>query len=316
MSKNLAVGKKQKDVTLSKSKRLLKQTTKDTISGYLFISPFFILFGVFGVFPILYTAYISFFNWNILGTKEFVGVQNYQLLFTDPTFWTALGNTLSIWVLSTLPQLFLALVLAVILNQAFLKGKQFFRLVVFLPNITSLVAVAIIFGALFGETYGILNYLLSLVNIDPINWKASYFGTHVAIASMVMWRWMGYNAIIYLAALQSIPKELYEAATLDGASKVQQFFKITIPMIRPMIIFTVILSTIGGMQIFTEPLMFSGAGGGPLNQGLTLTFYLYEEAFLRNSFGYASAIAWALFLIIILFSIVNQMITSRIKSVD
>jgi cellobiose transport system permease protein len=314
MSSNLEVNNKHAQV--SASKKTLKQSTKDHISGYLYISPFFILFGIFGVFPILFTAYISFHKWDILGTHEYIGFQNYKWLFTDPTFWKALGNTLSIWVISTLPQLFLALVFAFILNQTFLKGKQFFRLAVFLPNITSVVAVAIIFGAIFGQEYGILNYFLSLFGIEPFNWQASYFGTHVAIASMVMWRWTGYNAIIYLAALQSIPKDLYEAATIDGASKTQQFFNITIPMIRPMIIFTVILSTIGGMQIFAEPLMFSGAGGGSLKQGLTMTLYLYEEAFARNSFGYASAIAWVLFLIIVVFSLVNQFITNRIKSAD
>ncbi|HZH60701.1 MAG TPA: sugar ABC transporter permease [Metabacillus sp.] len=315
MASNLEVNKKSA-ITVTSTKKTLKQTTKDHISGYLYIAPFFIIFGVFGLFPIVFTAFISLHKWNILGTREFVGFKNYQLLFTDPLFWKALGNTFSIWVISTLPQLFLALVLAFILNSAFLKGKQFFRLAVFLPNITSVVAVAIIFGAIFGEKYGVLNYLLSFIGIDPINWKGSYFGTHVAIASMVMWRWTGYNTIIYLSALQSISKDLYEAATIDGASKMQQFFYITIPMIRPMVIFTVILSTIGGMQIFAEPQMFAGAGGGALDQGLTMTLYLYEEAFVRNSFGYSSALAWVLFLIIVLFSLVNLFITNRIKSAE
>lgn len=315
MASNLEVNKKSA-ITVASTKKTLKQTTKDHISGYLYISPFFIIFGVFGLFPIVFTAFISLHKWNILGTREFIGFKNYQLLFTDPLFWKALGNTFSIWVISTLPQLFLALILAFILNSAFLKGKQFFRLAVFLPNITSVVAVAIIFGAIFGEKYGVLNYLLSFIGIDPINWKGSYFGTHVAIASMVMWRWTGYNTIIYLSALQSISKDLYEAATIDGASKMQQFFYITIPMIRPMVIFTVILSTIGGMQIFAEPQMFAGAGGGALDQGLTMTLYLYEEAFVRNSFGYSSALAWVLFLIIVLFSLVNLFITNRIKSAE
>jgi len=315
LASNLEVNKKSA-ITVTSTKKTLKQTTKDHISGYLYIAPFFIIFGVFGLFPIVFTAFISLHKWNILGTREFIGFKNYQLLFTDPLFWKALGNTFSIWVISTLPQLFLALVLAFILNSAFLKGKQFFRLAVFLPNITSVVAVAIIFGAIFGEKYGVLNYLLSFIGIDPINWKGSYFGTHVAIASMVMWRWTGYNTIIYLSALQSISKDLYEAATIDGASKMQQFFYITIPMIRPMVIFTVILSTIGGMQIFAEPQMFAGAGGGALDQGLTMTLYLYEEAFVRNSFGYSSALAWVLFLIIVLFSLVNLFITNRIKSAE
>ncbi|WP_088103209.1 carbohydrate ABC transporter permease [Halalkalibacter urbisdiaboli] len=301
---------------IHKGKKSLTQSKKDHISGYLYIAPFFILFGIFGVFPIIFTAYISFHSWDVLGTKEFIGFQNYIWLFTDPLFWKTIGNTFSIWILSTIPQLFLALVLAFILNQAFLKGKEFFRLAVFLPNITSVVAVAIIFDAIFAQKYGVLNYLLSFIGIDPINWKGTYIGSHLAIAAMVMWRWTGYNAVIYLAALQSIPKDLYEAATIDGATKVQQFFNITVPMIRPMIIFTVILSTIGGMQIFAEPMLFNGPGGGALDQGLTVTLYLYEEAFVRNSFGYASAIAWVLFLIIVVFSLINLYITNKIKSVE
>jgi cellobiose transport system permease protein len=295
-------------------KKTMKQSTKDHISGYLYISPFFILFGVFGVFPIIFTAFISFHRWNILGEKEFIGLKNYQNLMSDPLFWKALGNTMSIWILSTVPQLIMALLLAFILNQAFLKGKQFFRLAIFVPNITSVVAVSIVFGAIFGQHYGIINYVLSFIGIEPINWRSSYLGAHVAIATMVMWRWVGYNAIIYLAALQSIPNDLYEAATIDGASKIQQFLHITIPMIRPMIIFTIILSTIGGMQIFAEPQTFLGNGGGAMNQGLTLTLYLYEEAFIRNAFGYASSIAWLLFIIIVIFSLINLYFSNKIKS--
>ncbi|WP_369876231.1 carbohydrate ABC transporter permease [Alkalicoccobacillus gibsonii] len=293
-------------------KKKYNQRVRDRISGYLYISPFFILFGVFGMFPLIFTAYLSFHKWNILGEREFIGFANYVGLFTnDPLFWKSVGNTFSIWALSTIPQLFVALILAFILNQAFLKGKSLFRLAVFMPNVTSIVAVTIVFSAIFGTQYGIINYVLSLIGIDPVNWKGSYFGTHVAISLMVMWRWVGYNTIIYLAGLQSIPKDLYEAATIDGATKVQQFFYITIPMVRPIIIFTVLLSSIGGMQVFTEPLIF---GAGSESQGLTMTLYLYQEAFERFSFGYAAAIAWVLFLIIILVSLLNMFLTKRIKS--
>jgi cellobiose transport system permease protein len=297
-------------------KKRWRQSTKDQFTAYLYISPFFILFGIFGLFPIIFTAYVSLHRWNILGSKQFIGFENYKFLMEDPYFWTALFNTFSIWFLSTLPQLFLALVLAFLLNQAFIKGKHFFRVSIFLPNITSVVAVAIIFGAIFGQHYGLLNYLISLFGVDPINWSSTVLGTHVAISAMVMWRWVGYNSIIYLAALQSIPNDLYEAATIDGASRKQQFFYITIPMIRPMIIFTVILSTIGGMQIFAEPLMFSGAGGGSINQGLTVTLLLYEEAFSRHAFGYASAIAWMLFFIIVMFSMINLYFTKKLQSAE
>lgn len=276
------------------------QRAIDRRSGYLFISPFFILFGIFGVFPLLFTAFLSFHRWNMLGEREFIGFRNYQLLFIDdPLFWQALGNTFSIWILSTIPQLVAALVIAFLLNQAFLKGKSLFRLGIFMPNVTSVVAVAIVFSAMFGTQYGLVNYLISLLGFEPIHWRGSYFGTHIAISVMVMWRWVGYNAIIYLAGLQSISRDLYEAATIDGASKMQQLLYITVPLLRPIIIFTVLQSTIGGMQIFAEPLLF-GVGGN--NQGLTVTLYLYEEAFSRFSFGYAAAIAWLLFFLLLSFS--------------
>lgn len=298
------------------NKRIFSQKIREHISGYLFISPFFIIFGVFGLFPIIFTAYISLNRWNLLGAREFIGFRNYELLMSDPMFWKSISNTFIIWFMSTVPQLFLALILAFLLNQAFLKGRDFFRLAVFIPNITSVVAVAIVFTSIFGQHYGIINYIFSMVGISPVNWSGTTWGTYIAISMMVIWRWTGYNAIIYLAALQSIPRDLYEAATIDGAKKRQQFFYITIPMIRPMIIFTVILSTIGGMQIFAEPLMFSGLSGGSQNQGLTVTLYLYGEAFTRSSFGYASAIAWLLFLIIVVFSLINLFITRRLKSAD
>jgi len=301
-----------KYVGTKKMKRNYSKTASERRAGYLFISPFFILFGIFGIFPLVFTLYLSFHKWDILGTKEFIGLSNYIHLFTnDPLFWKSVGNTFSIWFLSTIPQLIAALLLAFFLNQAFLKGKGLFRLAIFMPNVTSVVAVALVFSAIFGTQYGIVNYLLSLIGIDPINWKGSYFGTHIAIAVMVMWRWVGYNAIIYLAGLQSISKDLYEAATIDGASKFQQIIFITVPLLRPIIIFTVIQSTIGGMQLFAEPMLF---GEGGRYQGLTMTLYLYQEAFNRFSFGYAAAIAWLLFFLIIIVSLINLMITRKIES--
>lgn len=293
-------------------KRKLTKKKNESVSGYLFISPFFILFGIFGVFPLIFTAFLSFQKWDILGEKEFIGFQNFVNLFTnDPLFWKSVGNTFSMWFISTVPQLIIALFLAFMLNQAFLRGKGLLRLGIFMPNITSTVAVAIVFGAMFGTNYGVINYVLTIFGLDGVNWSGSYFGTHFAISMMVIWRWTGYNTIIYLAGLQSISRDLYEAATIDGANKLQQLIYITIPALRPIIIFTVIQSTIGGLQIFTEPLLF---GRGSSNQGLTMTLYLYEEAFTRFNFGYAAAIAWLLFFIIIIFSIINLLITRKISS--
>lgn len=295
-----------------KEKKVYNQQRSNNISGLLFISPFFILFSIFGLFPLLFTSFLSFHRWSMLGERSFIGFDNYKSLFTnDPLFWKSVGNTFSIFAMSTIPQLILALILAFFLNQAFLKGKGIFRLAVFMPNITSIVAVAIVFSAMFGTNYGVINYVLSIVGIDAIDWSGSYLGTQIAISAMVMWRWVGYNTIIYLAGLQGISKDLYEAATIDGANIRQQFLYITVPLMRPIILFTVVLSTIGGMQVFTEPLLF---GKGSVNQGLTMTLYLYEEAFTRFSFGYAAAVAWILFIIIILFSLLNMFLTRRINA--
>lgn len=288
-------------------------------SPYAYVAPFFVIFGVFGLFPVLYTAWVSLHDWNILGTHTWVGFENYTQLWSDPRFWIALRNTISIWVLSTVPQLLLALVLAHVLHDRFLRGRTFFRLSLLVPNVTSVVAVAIIFESIFGFHYGMANAAFDLLGLDRVNWQSGVLSSHVAIASMVMWRWTGYNTIIYLAGLQAIPRELYEAASIDGANRWQQFRSITIPSLRPTIIFTVIISTIGGLQIFAEPLLFAPAAnyrGGSARQFSTLTLFLYEQGFRSFKFGYASAIAWVLFMIIVVAALVNFFLTRRINSED
>ncbi|MDQ0916961.1 carbohydrate ABC transporter permease [Paenibacillus sp. V4I5] len=285
---------------------------KTYLAPYLMISPFYILFIVFGLFPILFSLYLAFHSWDGLGPMEFVGLRNFRNLLTDdPDFWKSVGNTFVIWFFSTLPQLFLALVVAFLLNAAFVRFKDFYRAVYFLPNITSIVAVAIIFGSFFGSQFGLINGLFQVVGLPRIEWINDPFWVKVAVSLMVIWRWTGYNAIIYLAGLQSIPHDLYEAATIDGANRKQQFFSITLPLLKPIILFTVILSTIGGMQLFTEPLILVGNTGGATKGGLTLVLYLYNQAFGNQLFGYASAIAWMLFLIIGVFSFLNWKFVSR-----
>lgn len=282
------------------------------LAPYLMISPFYILFIVFGLFPILFSLYLAFHAWDGLGSMEYVGLRNFRNLLTDdPDFWKSVGNTFAIWFLSTVPQLFLALVVAFLLNAAFIRFKDFYRAVYFLPNITSIVAVAIIFGSFFGSQFGLINGVLQALGMPRIEWINDPFWVKVAISLMVIWRWTGYNSIIYLAGLQGIPHDLYEAATIDGASRKQQFFFITMPLLKPIILFTVILSTIGGMQLFTEPLILVGSTGGATKGGLTLVLYLYNQAFGNQLFGYASAIAWMLFIIIGLFSFLNWKFVSR-----
>jgi len=191
-----------------------------------------------------------------------------------------------------------------------------------LPQVTSLVAVALIFTQLFSRDYGLVNYGLSWFGIDHVDWEAGRFSSWVALSVMVTWRWTGYNALIYLAAMQGIPDELYEASAIDGARPFRQFLHVTIPMLRPTIIFTVIVSTIGGLQLFTEPYLFQPvknvASGGSARQYQTVALYLYEKAFgsAQFNFGYAAAIAWCLFLLIALISLVNFLIVRRIRSAE
>jgi len=302
------------------TRRLRRLDTK--VSPYLYIAPFFVLFGIFGIFPLVYTAYVSLTDRNLLEpTSHFIGLANYAELFHDSYFWNAVENTLGIWVISTIPQLLLALAIAHLLNRS-LRVRTFFRMSILLPQVTSLVAVALIFSQLFGYRYGLVNYVLNHVGIGNVNWEAGRLSSWVALSTMVTWRWVGYNALLYLASMQSIPEELYEAAAVDGARSWKQFVHVTIPMLRPTIIFTVIVSTIGGLQLFTEPYLFQpvkgAATGGSGRQYQTVSMYLYEKAFGSSQFkfGYASAIAWCLFLLIAVIAFVNFLLVRRIRAVD
>ena len=278
---------------------------------YLFISPFFILYAIFGMYPMLYSLVLSFHRWSGNGEQEFVGLLNYQNLITDGQFFQAVGNTLFIWCLSTIPMVLLALVFAFVLNMATLRFKAVFRAIYFLPNVTSTVAVSIIFATMFANTYGLMNFALEGLGLSPVKWMSSPFWVQFVIAFIVLWRWTGYNAIIALAGLQKIPYSLYEAARIDGASSWQIFCRITIPMLNPTIIFIVVTSTIGGWQLMEESYMLVGKTGGIGKAGMTVVLYLYNKAFLERQFGYGSAVSWGLFLIICVFSFINQKLIQR-----
>ncbi|MFJ3321215.1 carbohydrate ABC transporter permease [Curtobacterium sp. NPDC086286] len=279
---------------------------------YVAIAPFYVLFLVFGLFPIVFSIVLSFTDWDGVGSPAFVGLAQYQYLLTDPRFWNAVSNTFIIWIISTVPMLFLALVLAFLLHGN-IRAKGFYRVAFFIPNVTSMVAMAIVFGSVFSDGFGLVNAALRAVGADPVGWLSSYWGIKVTIAVMVIWRWTGYNAIIYLAGLQSISTELYDAAKVDGANTWQIFTRITIPMLRPVILFTVITSTIGGLGLFTEPqILFNGqAVGGPDEAGMTIVLYQYDQAFNQFDFGYGSAIAWVLFFFSVVFAIINWRLLSE-----
>lgn len=283
-------------------------------SPYLYIAPFFLIFGIFGLYPMLRTAWMSLHDWDLIGDRTFIGFDNYTRLFTDEYFWNALINTFGIFVLSTVPQLLLALFLANLLNRTLLRAKTFFRLAIFVPNVVSVAAVAIVFGMLYQREYGLVNWLLGFVGIDQIDWDGQTWSSWTAIASMVNWRWTGYNTLILLAGMQAIPRDLYEAAEIDGAGQWRQFWRITLPLLRPTFIFVVTLSTIGGMQLFTEPLLFANGNiiGGTQRDFQTLAMYMYEMGITNlNSAGYGAAVAWALFMIIGLMSLLNFVLVRR-----
>lgn len=286
-------------------------------SPYLYIAPFFVLFGLIGLFPLIYTFVVSLFDWNLLkGQGAFVGLDNFTAVLHDRFFWNSLFNTFSIFLLSSIPQLIAATVIAAVLDQN-LRAKTFWRMSVLLPYIVTPVAVSLIFTNMFNEQYGLINNILGAIGLDPVMWKTEQLPSHIAIATMVNWRWTGYNALILLAAMQAVPRDIHESAALDGAGSIRRFFSMTLPSIRPTMIFVIITATIGGLQIFTEPRLFDPVtAGGSARQFQTTVLYLWEMAFFRQNFGEASAIAWLLFLIIVVIGALNFLLSRRIASAE
>ncbi|ETK37323.1 carbohydrate ABC transporter permease [Microbispora sp. ATCC PTA-5024] len=280
---------------------------------YLLISPYYLLFLLFGIFPLGFTLYYSLYKYDLTGTTKWTGLGNYAALLTDSAFWNAVVNTLGMFVIATVPQMLLALLLANALNKR-IRGRLFVRLGVLLPLVTSVVAVAVVFTQLYGRDWGVINWVLSWFGIDPVSWKTERLPSWLAISTMIDWRWTGYNAIIFLAGMQTIPRDLYEAASIDGASRRRQFWQITVPMLRPTMIFVILNSTIGGLTLFSEPTTFYGGNvhGGTNSQFQTVSMFIVEQGFREFDYGYASAAAWLLFLMILIGSFINFMLIRRI----
>jgi cellobiose transport system permease protein len=287
----------------------------EKLAPYVYIAPFFVLFLVFGAGPLIFTGWVSLHDWAPLRTEqEFVGLENYQVMLEDPRFWKAIGNTFSIFALSTIPGIILSLIIASVLNNRGLRAKTFWRMALLVPNITPLVTVTIVFSALFARDYGPVAWIVQLLGLPPIAWDVHPFTTHLVIAIMVIWRWTGFNALIFLAAMQAVPASLYESAEIDGASRWQTFVNVTLPMIRPTILFSVVTSTVGGLQIFTEALLFTTPTGGNNGQGLTMTLFVWNQAFNSFHFGYASAIAVALLFIVLVVAGINFLLARLVRS--
>ncbi len=277
---------------------------------YLSIAPYYIIFLAFGLIPTGFSLYLAFQKWDGIGTMQFVGWQNFYFVLTDPTFGKAVLTTFEIWVMSTIPMLFFALIMAFALNMR-TRSKFMYQVCYFLPYITSTVAIAIIFGSLYSPQYGLINTTLTAMHLPAIQWLTDAWPMKWAIALIVIWRWTGYNALIYMAGLQSIPTDLYEAARIDGANTTNIFFDITIPLLRPVILFTVVTSSIGGLSLFTEPQILFTNNGGVGNEGLTMSLYQYWKAFASYHFGYGAAVSWVMFFIILAFTFFNWKLVQR-----
>jgi multiple sugar transport system permease protein len=278
---------------------------------YVLLSPFVVLFAVFGIFPLVFSLYLAFQSWEPtsgLGAMEFVGLGNYAFALQDEWFWKSLKNTAWLALASGVPQHLVAIPLAVFIHTSFKRLRNGVVGAYFMPYITSTVAIAILFSSLFSTDYGLINVGLNafkqvpvlgwLMPANAVDWLNDPDHIKPAIATIVFWRYVGFNLVLYLAALQTIPADIYEAATMDGAGRLQQFFHITLPSLKPMIFFGVTLSVIGGLQLFEEPFILTGGRGGSDQSGMTTAIYLYRMAFDFNDFGAASAMSWLLFILV------------------
>ncbi|CAM5310874.1 Sugar ABC transporter permease OS=Streptomyces tendae OX=1932 GN=F3L20_17720 PE=3 SV=1 [Streptomyces tendae] len=285
---------------------------------YAFVAPFFVVFAAFSFYPLIYTSWISLHDVELatLDVMEWVAFDNYVELWGDSRFWNATQNTITIGVISTVPQLMMALGMAHLLNYR-MRASLFFRVASLVPYATSVAAAALVFTMIFERDFGMINWALGSVGIDPVDWEADKWPAQIAISTIVIWRWTGYNALLYLAAMQAIPADRYEAASLDGASRWQQFIHVTVPGIRSTIVFTIVLSTIGATQLFGEPLIFgqgpNGVTGGADNQYQTLGLLLYEEGWKNYQMGRSATVAWAMFMLLVLVFVVQRVI-KRLRS--
>ncbi|MGM0753135.1 MAG: carbohydrate ABC transporter permease [Bacillota bacterium] len=282
------------------------------LTPFLFLIPGVIILGAFIFYPMLNAIWLSFTNYNIVTEAEFIGLENYKELFSDALFWKVLGQTLLYLIIVVPALVILPIFLAILVNQQ-VKGIGFFRSAYYVPVVTSMVVVGIAWKWVYADK-GILNYILESVGLisEPVNWLTSTSTSIFAVMVVTIWKGLGYYMVIYLAGLQSISDDLYEAADIDGASKWKQIWHITIPLLMPSIMIVTIMSSISAMKVFEE--IYVMTGGGPLNSSKTLVFYIYEEAFDKLQMGYASAAGVILFIITLIFSVINIKFMSKKES--
>jgi ABC-type sugar transport system permease subunit len=288
-----AITKKQ---TKAQHRADLWRLIKKNWHAYLFISPFYILFLVFGLFSFVFSIYVSFHRWDGLTPMRWWGMGNYVELFHDPYFFQTVKNTLVLLLFDFPLKVFTPLVLAVALNSALIKkGRGVYRTLFYLPEVTSAVVVAIVFKYFFKGDTSIVNYFIQQMGGSAIPWLTDPFWAKISLTLLSGWWSQGYHMLLYLAALQSIPQEVIEAAVVDGANRIQVFFKITVPLLKPIIIFTSIITVTAGLQRYAEPLLLTN--GGPARSTQTMLMYLMGKAFGSYRLGYATAAGYVIAMI-------------------
>lgn len=275
---------------------------------YFLVSPYLIHFAIFTAFPVGFSIYLTFNNWNIIAPMEFVGLANYKRLFSDATFWRSLLNTLIFLVIHIPLQIVIALFLAELLNQK-IKFRGFFRAAFFLPVIVSGVVVTILWQQLYGFDTGLFNRLLVQIGLGKVGWLTDPNIAMPAIAVMATWKNVGLYVILFLVGLQTVPPQYYEAADLEGATHFQKFFKITLPVINPTIFMVVVLSTIGGFSLFIEPYVMTG--GGPLNSTISAVLYIYKQGFFYYHMGYAATLGFFSAMIILAVVVIQKRLVEK-----
>jgi lactose/L-arabinose transport system permease protein len=276
----------------------------------LFISPFFVLFAVFSLYPIGFSAWLSLHDWSLIGPARWVGLDNYHALLHDTLFWQSMLNAALLFLIYVPAMTFLALVLAALLNSRYVRLEGLWRTLIFLPYIMSgTVAAAFTFQLLLDGDAGYANRLLSFVGVSPVSWLGSTWWARISVGLLVLWAWLGYNMLIMLAGLLAIPPELSEAARVDGAGPVRIFFRITVPLLRPVILFSVTLSIIGTFSLFTEPLLLTN--GGPANATTTPVIQIWQNTFSFLRVGYSAAMSWVYFAVIVVMALTQFFLVSR-----
>ncbi len=281
---------------------------------YVAVSPFFVLFIAFSAIPLGYAVYISMRSWSGLGPSTYVGDAQWVRLFTTSEFWSAAGNTVLIFLMGQVPVVVGALIAAIVLSQQRLRGRGFYQTAFFLPQVTSLVVVAIVFEAVFGNEFGIIDMFLRMLHLHQIQFMSGAWGARFVIALMIIWRGFGFFLVVFMAGLAAIDKSLFEAARIDGAGPVRTVWSVTLPALRPTVIFASLTGVISGLQIFTEPQVLFG-GGGPGNGGMTMMLLQYEylggpglsmtTSPVTPDLGWATVIGWATFALLLVVALVT-----------